>query len=337
MDKWMVVPDCIAFNIDGFMMNGQHRLHAIIKSGIPQMICVMRGLHPDAMIVTDTGKARTYKDAFELMEIPNPGECAAIIGRYKALCMGKNIIDGMRNYDRVGVSRDKMVTRWEYIKFYNQHSNTIQRIAEWAIKMGKIDKYIPKKSEMMGIVLFLHLVKGFEIRIPMLFFSQLAKSDYDIKSVSPIKRVKGILQYNNEKGISLSSKVKQNLIIKCFNSWYTKKNELIVADVMENCQFVNAISRDKDQKLKKEIEQENQKKEVQTEIEFVDEPGYSDELNDVLKNHAIIRRDGYGNWIQSIESDLLVSDQGYVFSIPHNEVISGYIDACGTPIRISQC
>ncbi|MEB0029146.1 hypothetical protein QN372_00135 [Undibacterium sp. RTI2.1] len=49
----------IAFDQDGFLTDGQHRLHAIVESGIPAEMMVTKGLDRDAFSVMDVGARRT--------------------------------------------------------------------------------------------------------------------------------------------------------------------------------------------------------------------------------------------------------------------------------------
>lgn len=50
------------FDRNGNLLNGQHRLHAIIKSGVTMKFLTVRGLDPEVFTKIDRGKARTGKD-----------------------------------------------------------------------------------------------------------------------------------------------------------------------------------------------------------------------------------------------------------------------------------
>ena len=56
----------IAFSKDGFLLDGQHRLQAIIQSGVTIKIAVTRGLYESDFSVLDTGKIRTAGDALHV-------------------------------------------------------------------------------------------------------------------------------------------------------------------------------------------------------------------------------------------------------------------------------
>lgn len=56
---WSLTGDTIKFDTAGKMIDGQHRLSAIIKSGIGMETVVIRGLSPEVFVAIDTGSIRT--------------------------------------------------------------------------------------------------------------------------------------------------------------------------------------------------------------------------------------------------------------------------------------
>jgi len=59
LDLYMTTHQGIAFDVNGILIDGQHRLSAIIESGLPQWIFVFTGLHPNCRLAIDNGKVRT--------------------------------------------------------------------------------------------------------------------------------------------------------------------------------------------------------------------------------------------------------------------------------------
>lgn len=58
--KWIVNGDTIRFSKEGELLDGQHRLTAIVKSGIPQDVYVMTGLNKTSHF--DDGRKRSIRD-----------------------------------------------------------------------------------------------------------------------------------------------------------------------------------------------------------------------------------------------------------------------------------
>lgn len=64
--EWRFVGDPIRFAQDGTLLDGQHRLAAVVKSGVTIQAVVMRGLELDAQEAMDHGARRTFSDLLRL-------------------------------------------------------------------------------------------------------------------------------------------------------------------------------------------------------------------------------------------------------------------------------
>lgn len=60
--RWEVTHQGIAFNKTGELVDGQHRLHAIIAAGLPVQMVVSTGLSVEYNSALDQGKARSARD-----------------------------------------------------------------------------------------------------------------------------------------------------------------------------------------------------------------------------------------------------------------------------------
>lgn len=82
--RWKLSNDAICFNGD-LMINGQHRLHAVIKSGVAIQCFVIESMDSDAFDVMDIGKRRSIGDALSVMGEKNAnvvGAALQLIERY---------------------------------------------------------------------------------------------------------------------------------------------------------------------------------------------------------------------------------------------------------------
>lgn len=64
-DRWMLSNDAIAFAPDGTLLNGQHRLHAVIRSGKTIVFLVIRNMPPESMTAMDCVIPRSAGDALK--------------------------------------------------------------------------------------------------------------------------------------------------------------------------------------------------------------------------------------------------------------------------------
>ena len=91
--EWQENGDTICIGYDGILIDGQHRLHAVIKSGITIRCIVVTGLAPESAKTKDTGKPRALNDWVRHSGQKNAAAITAI-GRlcmaYKAGLWGAN-------------------------------------------------------------------------------------------------------------------------------------------------------------------------------------------------------------------------------------------------------
>lgn len=70
--EWRVTNQGIGFNCDGSLLDGQHRLHAIIEAGVPVRMAVTRGLDRESMFGIDVGATRNVSDIARVAGVNRP-------------------------------------------------------------------------------------------------------------------------------------------------------------------------------------------------------------------------------------------------------------------------
>lgn len=96
---WQLNGESIKFDVNGAMIDGQHRLKAYIKSDTPFQTVVMHGMQNDAFETIDTGKMRSGGDIFHILGHSDPNVLAGITRlaiAYKNLPYGDNIAHNSR-------------------------------------------------------------------------------------------------------------------------------------------------------------------------------------------------------------------------------------------------
>lgn len=123
--KWKLTHQGIAFNADGQLIDGQHRLRAVIKSGVSVRMLVMyyRYRVPQGVLLEmDLGAKRTINNIFRMSGIED-----------RAYIVGAMLSRAFLNYkcnDRGAKSPD---TIKEYV---DKHINEISKIIEWYLPKG---------------------------------------------------------------------------------------------------------------------------------------------------------------------------------------------------------
>ena len=67
--KWIATADTIKFDVQGRLIDGQHRLHAIVKSGMTVDIWVATEIEETAVRYIDTGRKRSANDLLHMQGI----------------------------------------------------------------------------------------------------------------------------------------------------------------------------------------------------------------------------------------------------------------------------
>lgn len=76
--NWLWTGDPIHVDTDGFIRNGQHRLLAVVHSGITQDFNVVRNLHPKAQLVIDVGRPRSVANQLHMAGVSNASNATAV-------------------------------------------------------------------------------------------------------------------------------------------------------------------------------------------------------------------------------------------------------------------
>lgn len=75
--NWMQNGDSIRFSNSGTLLDGQHRLMAVIEAQIPIVMLVVRGLPLESQVTIDTGAHRKFSDYLTLENVRNAAVVAS--------------------------------------------------------------------------------------------------------------------------------------------------------------------------------------------------------------------------------------------------------------------
>lgn len=76
--RWRNTHQGLAFSKSGMLLDGQHRLHAIVAAGIPVQTNLTFGMDDEDFSVIDTGKTRTNADVLHIQGYPQAAHMATI-------------------------------------------------------------------------------------------------------------------------------------------------------------------------------------------------------------------------------------------------------------------
>jgi len=77
--EWKENGEPIIVDVNGFVKDGQHRLHAVIAAGFSYNVPLITDINPDVMDTIDTGTNRSFADVLQLNEFTNANHLAGSI------------------------------------------------------------------------------------------------------------------------------------------------------------------------------------------------------------------------------------------------------------------
>lgn len=169
---WKTGTDAIGFDTNGNLINGQHRLRAIIKFNKGFEFLVATGLEPEAFNVIDTGKVRNAADILGVHGVSSGTPKSAIIRFVAGLDKG---------YIPRKLKGDFKMSNQQILEYAKDHQNQLDEAYDISVKTLKEFKGL--QGRYVGGLYWLFAQKDRDTAL--LFFHYLATGT-DLKSDDPI-------------------------------------------------------------------------------------------------------------------------------------------------------
>jgi len=201
---------------DGSILDGQHRLHAIIKANKSIDLLFIEDLDSSIMPVLDTGKPRSASDVLTINKVKYSTRVASLI-------------QALSHYDKtedVGqkVSIGLNLTNEAVLNYYYENKDFIDDVILLA---GRFYANFQQVLEFFDVALFIYLLKkkhgqkGFE------FMRQLCQGTEVSHETIIFLRNKLIANRMNNKA-KMTVKTRRAFIIKTFNAYITNNSVRII-------------------------------------------------------------------------------------------------------------
>ena len=200
--EWTVNGEPIQIASDETLLNGQHRLSAVVESGVTVPMLVVRGLPPKAQQTMDTGTRRNLSDVLALhgeIDTANLGAMLGLLHRY-------------RTGERLDNTGRTAPTPTEALALLEKEPG----IKDY-IPLGRKTRAVGMRVSIAAALAYLfdEVDPGEGTR----FFEALCNFRAE-RQDSPIRALKNALdRVRNERGYRLSTYVLCAMTIKVFNAW----------------------------------------------------------------------------------------------------------------------
>lgn len=131
---WMDTGESLKFDIEGRLIDGQHRLLACVEADVPITMLVVRGLPTEAFKVIDSGLGRKTSDVVQAMGTSNAVNVASSVSlllAWRADCLRDNS------------KRTKIIKRTDIVRFVEDHfeiiSEAVSKASNRARKTWRIN------------------------------------------------------------------------------------------------------------------------------------------------------------------------------------------------------
>lgn len=122
--------ETIVFDQDGSLMDGHHRMEAIVRSKVPAICLIVRGIERNTWTTMDSGTARSLGDVFKFEGIPNYNSVSSIVAGTYAMSKGKIGINTLGSGNKL--KRD-CLSRKDALELYHKYANIWQEAARIGI------------------------------------------------------------------------------------------------------------------------------------------------------------------------------------------------------------
>lgn len=205
--------ELIKISKTGVILDGQHRLLAVVKSNTPINFHIAYDVEDSVFDVLDTGSVRNANDCFDVQRIKQGNTIPSIISMYNLLKNGKRI------HTQVNHKSTNALLLEQYFEDEIFWQNVARCAHSWYLAFAKI----LQPSYFGGFYAYFYKVNPLKAES---FMNQLA-SGVDIEN-NVINLLRNKLMQDKMSARKMPSTLKMALIVKCWNVYITNTSVKIL-------------------------------------------------------------------------------------------------------------
>lgn len=208
--EWGATGDTIKISSEGRLLDGQHRLHALIRYDNPIEMFIAEGVDPELFPMIDTGKPRTASDVLSSSGVGRPTNLAST---------AKHIM--IYDEDQLGKAKHKdAAPSHKRILDFVRANPELEQIVEYASSINNKFKFMPlyMLATLYWIISHKNHAKAHE------FMSQYG-SGIGLSEDSPVRLLRERLMMDTVQKKKLSTRDKAALFIMSWNLFITGKTQ----------------------------------------------------------------------------------------------------------------
>lgn len=214
--EWVLNGEPIIFGKSGNLIDGQHRLRAVIYANATVQMLVVRGVNDEYFDSIDSGKSRSLQDVFSCKEIANSQLISSIVKKFYIMCNNPQACF-FRDYSHTSFCRKKM------LETYHNHANVFDFAANFASKLYT-KKRLASPANIGAVYAYLMIVKEHEQdKIEEFFYYLFRGINADTPCFSAANEVRKRIVDAALSGKRFKHKTLQNMFAIAWNSYIQNK------------------------------------------------------------------------------------------------------------------
>lgn len=215
----------VAFNDKGELIDGQHRLEAIIRANTPVVMQVTRGLKDEVKPTIDTGTKRTVADTLRIEGFENRN----IMGSIARMVMLYEAETPMSGYSRAA-------TVSEVVDFIRQHEDRMIEASKLAVRLRPA---IPAQPTVIGSAF--DIFSQIDHEAAGVFFNEIANMQTGGEGDPRVALFRRLNSMKTDRE-RLSNPLVLSMFIRAWNAWRTGQTlTKIAVDRVRNKKVLEAI------------------------------------------------------------------------------------------------
>lgn len=202
--SWHLTGDTVKFDPDGNLLDGQHRLYAVIAYGKPVMMMIAYNIAKEAFNVLDTGKVRSAGDVLSIKDFGRPTSLASAI---RQILLFQKGAFGEKN------SKASGITNAQILDFAEKN----QALSEVVTYCSGVHKQFRALST-PNLVMLYHVLSKKSVSDADKFFEGYGLG-IDLGVTSPIRLLRDRLLRDMTNKTKLSGRDKMALFIYAWNAY----------------------------------------------------------------------------------------------------------------------
>jgi hypothetical protein len=164
-DNWMLTGQGLSFSTDGDLIDGQHRLLAVVLSNKSIPFLIITGIEKNTFRVYDDGKSRNANDLLNSKKVKNATHISSGILKYFYLKNNQQIRSGLSKINQ-NISNSMVFDE------YFDNPKLYDELAEFSVKLyANYSLYSP--SEMIGFMTYINKETVYDLSAAKDYLSEL--------------------------------------------------------------------------------------------------------------------------------------------------------------------